>query len=233
VLPIDVLKMRRATATTPATPPTISAVGSESAATVSPATPGLPTGTAENDILILLCEVNPSTTVDTPTGWTAFAGMPLSTSGFESTRLYAFWKRAGASEAAPSVTFSANHCIARIIGVSGCVTTGSPFEQISTNTGGASFSHSVTGFTTVADNQLVLDMVSCGEDFSGSEFGGWSNASLTGFGEIMDHSSAAGDGGSLGAARGTMATAGVVSSTSFTTASSRPVCCIKVSLLPA
>src|SRR5690349_1204387 len=78
--------------------PTVYAVGTIASGTGS-ISPGIPAGTTTNDILILITESSPSEPVTAPAGWTDM-GVPT---GNGASQLGVFWKRAGASESAPTV----------------------------------------------------------------------------------------------------------------------------------
>jgi hypothetical protein len=104
--------------------PTIVGVGAVASGAAA-ITPGLPTGTQENDILILVIETNNQAI--TVSGWTEAPGSPQ-LNATDNTRLTIFWKRATSSESAPTTSDSGDHQIGRIIGIRGCITTGPPFN---------------------------------------------------------------------------------------------------------
>jgi hypothetical protein len=102
-------------------------------------TPGLPAGTAADDILILDVFVRSSSgdaapTCDTPTNYTQIRMDEIDISG-QISRHYSFWRRAGSSESGPTVTGSLGNSggnsvvMTRIAGFSGCITTGTPYED--------------------------------------------------------------------------------------------------------
>lgn len=92
-------------------------------------TPGLPAGWAQDDIFILWVSTRASS-LTLPGGWAAIPGTvpQWPTSGTYS-RFY--WKRAGSSESAPTVTSSASNIYQmRVYAFSGAITTGTPVESI-------------------------------------------------------------------------------------------------------
>jgi hypothetical protein len=101
--------------------------------------PGLPSGTAADDILILQVWARSSSggaapTIDTPTGYTLINSVDVDISG-QLNKNNIFWKRAGASESGPTVTgtvangLSNGTVMSRIAGFSGCIASGTPFED--------------------------------------------------------------------------------------------------------
>lgn len=120
--------------------------------------PGLPSGTAENDILICVVTTNDNATFPTMSGWTALES-GVGGSGAGGTIGFAlFWKRAGASESAPTVTYSGSAAIlAVIIGYSGAGTA-TAIDVNGTTQVNANANATVTGpaVTTVAGNVLVV-----------------------------------------------------------------------------
>lgn len=133
--------------------PTIVAVGTF-ARDVGAITPGLPAGTAQDDILVLaLCTER--TQAITVSGWTEAGSSPKDATS--QTRLTVFWKRAGSSESAPTTSDSGSFQQGRIIGVRGCITTGNPFDVTNSNNAtSASSLVSISGATTTGANRFVI-----------------------------------------------------------------------------
>lgn len=195
--------------------PTVYAVGTIASGTAG-VTPGLPAGTVANDILILLLENQDAGAVGTVTGYTdiqtAFAASGTIT------RLSLRWKRAGASESAPSVPDPGDHVVARIIGVRGCIQTGSPVNISAFNTELVSdTSVSIPGATTTQANCLIIAAFSTGTSVaSTAHASAFANASLGSVTEQVDNWVIDSGGGGFGACSGTLAVAGAYSATTAT-----------------
>lgn len=183
-------------------------------------TPGLPTGTVENDVLIGFLQSagsNPITLSD----WAAPGDSPLD-NGDWGIRGSMFWRRAGASEAAPTSTDSGTTNIGVILGFRGCVATGDPFEDTSSgfNLPGST-SIVIPGVTTTGANRMIV--AACGfyrTATGGGNVSGGANANLDDFTERVDQSNNLGFGpGGFGIFTGTKATAGATGNTTATLAS--------------
>jgi hypothetical protein len=195
--------------------PTVYAVGTV-ASGIAGVTPGLPAGTAANDILILLLENQDATAVGTVTGYTDIQS-PFASTGTV-TRLSVRWKRAVAGEAAPSVPDPGDHVVARIIGVRGCISSGSPINvSASTTELVADTTVSIPGATTTAHDCLIIAAFSTGTSIaSTAHASAWTNASLGSVTEQVDNWVIDSLGGGFGAATGTKAVAGAYSATTAT-----------------
>jgi hypothetical protein len=203
--------------------PSVYAVGAAANSTGAAITPGIPTGTDANDILILLHEMDPvlnAAALGAVTGYSEVLNSPSSQTAGLPTRLTVRWHRATGPESGtvscPAVT---NHHIARIIGVRGCVTTGNPWNQTAASVAASSASVSIDGLTTTAIDCLILAAVTTGKDLaSTAEIGTWANASLANpaVTEQVDNWTSSGTGGGIGASTGGKAAAGVVSATTAT-----------------
>lgn len=168
------------------TMPTLVAVGGAGQGSGN-ITPNLPTGTAQDDILVMFTETGPSEPVQPPSGWFDL-GVPI---GNGISQLGAFWKRAGSSESAPTVLDSGNHTTAVIVGVRGCITTGSPWDVFITNTnvgngGTATLSDRISSITTQVANCFVLGAVSANSATASAYFSGWAASGLGSVTEIQD-----------------------------------------------
>lgn len=197
-------------------------------------TPALPAGTAENDILVMLCYTANGENL-TATGYTAAGNTPQSNTDF-GFRLGILWKRAGASESAPTTNDSGTTNAALIMGFRGCVTTGDPWDATS-GSGNVASSTSIVvpGVTTTVANAMVVSVC----EFyriaqSTTNFSGGANGNLTDFTERIDVSEFLGplDGG-FGAWTGIKATAGATGNTTATHAASVPTNYWTGALIPA
>jgi hypothetical protein len=132
-----------------------------------------------------------------------------------------FWKRSVGGDTAPSITSTPqNHLIARIVGVSDAVTSGSPINVVNTgvdNTTGTAFS--VLGATTTAADCLVFAGLSTGQDTLTAQLSGsFANASLGSVTTQINDWTNNGNGGGIAVCSGTKAAAGAYSATTGTLA---------------
>ena len=93
-------------------------------------TPGLPSGWQQDDIFLLVVET-PANTNTPPAGWTAVTNSPQGDGSTTSTFINVYWRRATASESAPTVPDSGNHTYAVILAFRGCPTSGNPWNVTS------------------------------------------------------------------------------------------------------
>jgi hypothetical protein len=202
--------------------PSVYAVGAVASSTGAAITPGIPAGTDANDCLFLLHEMDPvlnAAALGAVTGFSEVLNSPSSQTGGLPTRLTVRWHRATGPESGtvscPAVT---NHHIARIIGVRGCVTSGSPWNQTAASQENTSdTSVSIDGLTTSAIDCLVLAAFTTGADSVTSQISGaWANASLANVAAQVANWTNLGTGGGIGAATGEKAAAGVVDPTTVT-----------------
>lgn len=180
--------------------------------------PGIPAGYAANDIFLLVCQTLYNQAVTTPAGWAQVTGSPRSTgdTGFSSSsRITVFWRRATASESAPTIADPGDHILARIHAFRGCETSGNPWNKTATN-----FSNDDPGtitfpsVTTTVDNCLIVLCNAGGYDNAFAS--GYTNSNLGSLTERSDNEALVGaEGGSLVVATGTKASIG---STGTTTA---------------
>lgn len=187
-------------------------------------TPAEPTGSAEDDILVMLCETRMQDTPPSPpSGWTEAAGSPndtTQTSGGDNAQLSVFWIRRGAS--APSYTTTGgsspyDHIAAQVAAFSGCITSGDPWDATAmTQDGWTGSKHCDAVTTNVADTLIVLGVASGKNATDSTNFFTWANANLTSVTEHMDQTNTVGDGGGVGMASGVKATAGDTGTTTFT-----------------
>lgn len=171
---------------------------------------------AANDILLLFAETQAVDVVAAPSvAWTEVADSPQSiSSGSQNSRLTAFWLRAASSsETNPTITDPGNHCVAGVITITGCITTGNPWNVTAGGTHDAGVGIALTGDTTTVDECLCIILASTGRDTNSGNFSNWANADLTDINEVWDFVRDDGNGGGIGVVRGTKATAGAVGST--------------------
>jgi hypothetical protein len=219
-------------------PPRVYAVGAVASGTATVA-PAIPAGTTTDDILVLIAENDNLSGASIPamTGWADITGSPVAMTTAQTTKLTVRWKRAGASETAPTVGDPGDHVIARIIGIRGCITTGNPWDV--TNTGTETTSDTSASFptvTTTVANTLVMNFIATGADLaadSTAQYSAWTNASLTDLTEQVDNALIIGNGGTIGAASGVKAVAGAVSATTATLVTAATKAMMTVAFKPA
>jgi hypothetical protein len=143
-------------------------------------TPVIPAGFAADDVAVMECMCNVSSTFSTPTDW-AVLGTPVDSSN-QSTGW--FWKRLTGAEGNPTSTTSTTGSNAaglygRIYVWRGCVTTGDPFEAVTNNGTPTSSATPVSGqVITTGPDELVVSMVLVDDDnpwASGMPPTGWDN----------------------------------------------------------
>lgn len=197
-------------------------------------TPALPSGWQPDDILVLFVE-SANEAVSAPTGWTQAANSPVSQTNADVTRLSVFWRRGVGGDGNPTITDPGDHAGARIIAVSGCVTSGDPWEA----TAGAPDNASTTTAdiptgTTSEKNGLVVVGVATGLPgvANSAQHSAWTNAGLlqgpsgpAGMVERFDSRYTAGNGGSIGCATGQLLDAGAVGTTTSTMAAADTKAC--------
>lgn len=215
--------------------PTYVAAGTATDTAVA-ATPGLPSGWQENDIFLLFAETaNQACTA--PTGWTEVTNSPQGTGtagGTAATRLTVFWRRATASESAPTIPDPGNHCTSVILAFRGCAQSGDPWDVTAGDVlATASTTVTVPGVTTTVANCLIVLAAAHATDIAAAQYSGWTNANLGSLTERVDASGVSGNGGGFGIATGTKATAGSTGNTTATNANSTVQGRICIALRPA
>lgn len=208
--------------TEPAEDITYVAIGTVASGGASGIAPGLPTGWAEHDLFLLFVEsANEAATVASPAGWTEVTGSPQGTGtagGSSSTRLTVFWKRATASESAPSIPIvSEDHFIGCVLALRGVTRIQDPFDVISgaveassTTTG------TIPGMTTTVTNAWVIIGAAYHQNLNlvpPLRFCDVVNANLSSISVKTDSTYAVGNGGGLAIATSLKAAAGATGDT--------------------
>jgi hypothetical protein len=145
---------------------------------------------AANDVFILL--VNSELDPATPSGWTEVSGsMVTSTAGTTTSLLSVFWKRASSgAEANASITGCGKHGDAVILTYKNCITTGTPFDVLSTSTKASlTTATSITGVTaTEACNDILYIAAHAGDNGATAQYSGATDANLVSVTELVDGS---------------------------------------------
>lgn len=201
--------------------PTVNSVGAVVAGTgdVSPAPGG---SHSVNDIDIIIVQTRDQVaSLGVAAGFAELTA--ISPLGQTNNRLTVFWRRWNGSDGTPTITDPGNHVIARMISISGCKTSGNPWDITGTGTHDTTADTTVSvvgGTTTVADCLIVL---CCAQHLPASTgtavFSGESNADLANLTERIDNSTAQGVGGAIGMWTGEKATAGTFGATTATATS--------------
>ena len=199
-------------------------------------TPGLPTGWAQDDIFLLVVETA-NEAVTAPAGYTAVTNSPVSNTNAQATRLSVFWKRATASESAPTITDPGDHVIAIIHAISGCPTSGNPWESTQASTTTSGTTHTITGLTTVSDDCLFVICHAHGFDpgFNDTTWvnSDWANSDLGSLTQRSNNTRTDGNGGGVSVVTGTKATAGAVGNTTVTVDASTSCAALVIALRAA
>lgn len=204
-------------------------------------TPGVPRDVQLNEILqlndiILLFDETANEAVSTPSGYAVVADSPQGTGtagGTTSTRLDAFWKRATATEAAPTITDPGDHAIGRILAFRGCIGSGNPWDVTSGDTGASSTSVSIPGDTTTVVNTLVVAAVANATDTLTAQTSAYVNTDLANLTERVDNNTDQGNGGGFAVVTGEKATAGSYAATTATLATASVQGRMSIALKPA
>lgn len=191
-------------------------------------TPPWPLGHEVDDIAILVCESNTAEAVTLTTA-NGFAEVTNSPQDVASSRLTVFWCRAtSTSMASPVTNDPGDHINNHMYLIRGCHNSGNPWDVTAGDTGASSTSVTVPEVTTTVARCAILWICSQGTDTSADEFSSWANSGSTRFEEMDAISTAAGNGGGHGIARGYKATAGATGTATATlaTASGQGRMCI-------
>jgi hypothetical protein len=192
------------------------------------ATPGLPAGWQEGDIFIMIVEGG---RVYPPDGWYELPVSPKSASSSTS----GFWRRATASETAPTLKDTGDHTFPAIMAFRGCARWGNPWNKIAGGTDTVSnTTRTANGLTTTVNDCLVVVVQGDGLDnVTGQRLSAWTNADLANVTERVDQWSSLGGGGGWGAATGEKATAGSVGDTTATSSGSAQSQWFAIALKPS
>ena len=202
-------------------------------------TPAPNAGHVSGDVELLFVETaNEAITLTTPAGFAQVTGSGVgvgTAAGTDGTRMTVFWRLWDGAAGSPTTADSGNHQIAVIASYSGVIATGNPWDVVGSNQQTpATTAGSASGVTTtVADTLVVIATAGAQPDALGTaEFSGWTNANLATLTERFDQTDTAGNGGAIGIADGSLATAGATGATTFTTATSTTKDNVVIALLP-
>lgn len=191
------------------------------AESVGSITPALPSGVQANDILLLFVEsANEAVSLSDAQGFVEIADSPQGTGtagGAGATRLAAFWKRATGSDLAPTVADPGDHVYGIIHRISGCTTSGNPWDVTS---GGVDATNdtegSIPGDTTTVENCLIGLAIARNTGAGSGGVTSWVNADLANIIERSNAGTFEGNDGGLALATGEKASAGAYGTTVVT-----------------
>lgn len=118
--------------------------------------PGVPAGTQSGDLLILIAGSNATAFTNLPTGYTKAEG---AASNDFCGNLTVWWKAAGGSESAPSITNADTTCAANLLCYRNVITTA--VDATGTKATGGSGTASAGSVTTTAADDLVVHLYAC------------------------------------------------------------------------
>ena len=175
--------------------------------------PAKPAGTAVNDIILIATEITPGSGHVDLSGF-GFTEHPNSPQAGTNSELSLWWRRADGSEPASwDIARVSDHTIADAISISGCVTSGSPFDASAADNTDSGTSQTIPGLTTTGANRLVVDVISTGADTGTGVFTSFTNGDLSSLTRRVNHGYSGSSGGQLGVADGGKAAAGAVGAT--------------------
>jgi hypothetical protein len=122
----------------------------------------LPTGNAQDDILIAVATNENPTAITAATGWTLIDGSTLHGFAGRSQAVYVFWIRRGASAPATNWSGGSSGTQVSYIAYSGCITTGSPVDTYwmeAANNTSDSTTVSWSAVTTTNANCMIIGVV--------------------------------------------------------------------------
>jgi hypothetical protein len=200
--------------------PTVFAVGAV-ASSISAITPAFPASIVAGHVLVTVAECEGVTSPGAytlPSGWAHVTGSPVLEG--TNTRLWVIWALYDGVMTAPSLGDSGDHNIGRMIALSGCPTTGNPWDVVATAVESVSDTSATwPGVTTTVDDTLVLEIIATGADIASTAMvGTLTNATYTSITKQVDNWVIAGNGGGIGVVTGVKATKGATGQSTATLA---------------
>lgn len=176
-------------------------------------TPGMPDHDINTVMLLTVESSNETITLSSANSFSAVSSSPQGTGTSVTSnacRLSTYWLRAtSASMPAPVVADPGDHALAIITAYDGCITSGIPWDVTSGNVISSSSSQvQIKGATSTVSECLVVAISASARDVSPGQYTNFANPNLSSVSEIVDISTSDGDGGTIGIAIGSKATAG-------------------------
>lgn len=217
--------------------PTVNSIGTVQANTTALTIPPGASHTVDDiDILLIETGVSTAITLTTAAGFAELAAVSPQTTGAGATGtiLSVFWRRWNGTDGSPVTAAPSNHGVGRMISISGCKTSGNPWNTTATGVTDASADLTVVvnGGTTSVVDCLVLLMVaqSLPDATTTTEFSNWVNADLATVTEQIDNTTIFGNGGAIGMATGQRAATGTFGTTTADAVTSSTRVCAMVAL---
>lgn len=200
--------------------------GTPASGTTGAITPGIPTHSA-GQLLLLLAEGDNTNFGTAPSGWTA-----LPVAAGNATKCAAWWKiAASSSETNPTITpTSANHTYAVVLTFDNANQT-TPIFLIAILGIGSNLAR-CPGGQTVFDDALIVQVTSWNVDNAGPAASAEANADLGSLTERFDSGTVDGNGGGLIVYTGTKTTAGAFVDTTYTDALAAGHACLTLAIAP-
>lgn len=185
-----------------------------------------------NDILLLFVETastQPVVTVTAGAGggtWNLITQFSNAANSSDGSALNIYWSRWTTGQATSvTITDTGDHQIGGIVSISGCVTTGTPFEGLNTATAAAATPAIIPAVTTTRYGTLIVGAITSSRDANfTTEFSNYTNSNLTSITEQFDAGTNAGNGGGFGVFSGFWTGVGSTGTTSVTIANSTVTC---------
>lgn len=194
--------------------------------------PGIPSGTTTDDLMLMFVESYGEGTVATPTGWTATSNATAGVTGDTTrTMLSVFYKVAGASESAPSVTDTGDHTLAIIHSFRGVNTGVAPTYSFGNGGAGTTTSPSVPSYSVTNAPSLVVVAIASGWDASNTtHLSDFNNSTLVGWATRSGNQRNSGNGGGIWVGTGRIQNDGGTGTTTGTFAGASAYAYVTISL---
>jgi hypothetical protein len=192
-----------------------------------------------DDVGVLIIEYDPTGGTDPTslTGFTQFTGSPIKTgtTPATATALSVWWRRAtSVSESSVTVPDAGNHFVARIGTLRGCVTSGDPFNVVSSGafSDTEDTSQSVPGATTTVVDTLVVLLCTNGANFTTNTWSSLTNADLASLTDQASFHDTIQNGGGALVATGEKASTGTYGTTTVTSQRTSAEASISIAFKP-
>ena len=217
--------------------PTVRAVGANAGGTTT-ATPGLPTGTADRDLLICIAESGASTTEPTmDAAWTKIRTVKTGTVLATDAMLTVWYTWGTSTTVSRVISSTTDHVSSRIIGIT--AETFYSESPLHSESGGniqtsATTGVTISGLTTTVNDCLIVSISAASLPDSNStvQYSAWANSSTGTLTERTDNNINTGNGGGHGSATSTMTSAGTVSGTTATKATAALLANLMIAINP-
>lgn len=210
---------------------TVRSVGTAAAVASGNATPGLPAGTSDGDMLVAVAGSKDNINITDAGGYVSF-GSPLPSRPSATRNLEILWKQAGPGETATTFTHTGgNSCIMRVVAITaGTWDTADPLGAIAVSTTDRTVP---TVTPDIADCLMLMAIMAADDDGSGgSNFATYSSGGLT-WTERIDNATTSGTDMSLGAATAPNPGTSATGAGSYTSTSAGVAHCALIAIRPA